>query len=811
MTRPGRRSWRLSLVLAALLFTSTTLTFLFVGAGVLLWRLPALDQEHRAQVAAQVRQFVRREELLLQSLERQLQLIASALHRLPATQVTELLDEAVGDGAALRALAVVGPDGRQLALGLPPAAQPRRRELLAIDVSTQRTFLRAREHGRLTWGATALSAITAEVTLGVAIPLSGDRLLLAEVPLSMLLTGAMALQAPREPTTGDDASTGDAAPGSVATGYWIVDGNGEVMADSDGNHAVRRLNLLGTPVMASRAPGLINGVDHAYAGTRFHMAAARSASLDWTFVARVPAGMDHPRVANTVAMVVGGFVSALLIGAALAPLVSRRLVAWLQSVQAQAKTAALRPADARQSWRPTPVAEFNLLAERLTDLALDLSERERELQLIFNAAPVPMAVSRISDRPEQSPIVNANDAWCRLFGYRRSEVLGRTAQDLQLWGEPTLRARAQAQLAHGGVDLEGPLRRADGRPVLCHITGHRAYLDERWLMIWSNEDVTDRRRIEQELRDLNQSLEQRVNQRTQALAEANETLRQTLDSLQRTQDELLRSEKLAALGSLVAGVAHELNTPLGNALMAVTTLRDDVRAFRDGMAQGLRRAALDQLLQGIDQATTLSSRNLERAADLVSSFKQVAVDQTSSQRRAFELAEVVQEIVLTLKPSFNRTPYTVEVDVPAGLRLDSYPGALGQVLANLITNARVHAFEGRTQGRIGVQGWTDAGGQVCVEVSDDGNGIPSTLIDRVFDPFVTTRMGRGGTGLGLHIAHNAATRILGGTLTVTSTPGLGTRFLLRLPAVAPVAAPAPAAGLSAALAPPAAALARASG
>jgi signal transduction histidine kinase len=289
------------------------------------------------------------------------------------------------------------------------------------------------------------------------------------------------------------------------------------------------------------------------------------------------------------------------------------------------------------------------------------------------------------------------------------------------------------------------------------------------------------------LRELNVELEHRVEKRTQALAESNESLSNTLARLEQAQHELVRAEKMAALGGLVAGVAHELNTPIGNGLMAVSTLSDQAREFRRIMQGGLRRSDLEHLLGSVEQATDIAARNLSRAADLVTSFKQVAVDQASSQRRRFELAEVVGEIAVTLGPSLKRTPYVLTTDVPAGLALDSYPGPLGQTLANLINNALLHAFDGRDAGHVHIAARLADDGMIEVDVTDDGKGIPAALIGRIFDPFVTTRMGRGGTGLGLHIAYNAVTHVLGGSLQVDSAEGQGACFRLRLPAVAPAA------------------------
>lgn len=327
--------------------------------------------------------------------------------------------------------------------------------------------------------------------------------------------------------------------------------------------------------------------------------------------------------------------------------------------------------------------------------------------------------------------------------------------------------------------------RCDGQAVLFQLSRRQAQVGTSFLMVWAAVDMTDMRRFSNELRELNTELEARVQLRTEALAAANLDLSGAVATLRDTQGELVRAEKMAALGGLVAGVAHELNTPLGNSLMAVTALSDEVRQFRTLMLTGLRRSALESLLDSVEQATDIATRNLHRAADLVTSFKQVAVDQTSSQRRHFELREVVDEMVASLRPSFARTPYKIQVDVPNGLRLDSYPGALGQAIGNLIHNAVLHGFDGRARGTVLITGKRDELGIVVLSVADDGHGIPPDLLGRIFDPFVTTKMGRGGTGLGLHIAFNAVTHALGGSLSVRSEVAVGTTFEMRLPDTAP--------------------------
>ena len=289
----------------------------------------------------------------------------------------------------------------------------------------------------------------------------------------------------------------------------------------------------------------------------------------------------------------------------------------------------------------------------------------------------------------------------------------------------------------------------------------------------------------QNVQQLNLLLEHRVELRTIDLERANRELSEAMETLKLAQGELVRNETLASLGNLVGGVAHELNTPIGNGVMAVSTMHDQVRTFRREMANGLRRSTLEAFVERVERGSEIAVRNLQRANELITSFKQVAVDQTSAQRRRFKLSEVIDEILMTLQPTLKRTPFRVERQIPDDLVLESYPGPLGQVLTNLLTNALTHGFEGRTYGLIRVSAERHGDDQIILRVADDGAGIQPDLFPRIFDPFVTSKLGRGGSGLGLHIVWNTVTVVLGGSITVNSTSEQGTEFRIILPLVAP--------------------------
>jgi signal transduction histidine kinase len=179
------------------------------------------------------------------------------------------------------------------------------------------------------------------------------------------------------------------------------------------------------------------------------------------------------------------------------------------------------------------------------------------------------------------------------------------------------------------------------------------------------------------------------------------------------------------------------------------------------------------------------SQNLHQAAELITHFKQLAVDQTSAHRRDFDLAQVVGDVLLSMRPKLKKTPHQIDNTVPAGLRFDSFPGPLGQVLTNLINNALIHGLENIPAGTISITAQPMGDADIMLEVADNGTGIPKDIQSRIFDPFFTTRLGRGGSGLGLHLVFGIVTRVLGGQIQLISRPGVGTRFQIRIPRIAP--------------------------
>ena len=291
-------------------------------------------------------------------------------------------------------------------------------------------------------------------------------------------------------------------------------------------------------------------------------------------------------------------------------------------------------------------------------------------------------------------------------------------------------------------------------------------------------DITERKLAREQLEHQREHLAELIAERTVDLSKALEVVR-------RTQDDLVRAEKLASLGSMVAGISHELNTPLGNALLAATTMEQMfAQTYEQINAGNLRRTALNDFLVSGKEMAALITRSSARAAEMVASFKQVAVDQTSEQRRAFNLDQVVSDNLAALLPKFQKNHIQVQNLVAGEIACNSYPGPLGQVLTNLIQNAIIHGFIDRDEGTITISAIRHMGG-LTVTIEDNGVGMTPDVLAHIFDPFFTTRLGQGGSGLGLSISHRIATSILGGDLKAESVLQRGSVFTLTFPEIAP--------------------------
>ncbi|CAO3379357.1 ATP-binding protein [Azospirillum argentinense] len=414
-----------------------------------------------------------------------------------------------------------------------------------------------------------------------------------------------------------------------------------------------------------------------------------------------------------------------------------------------------------------------------------LRASEARLSAILQSSPFPILIAGRGD----GRILFANAACAELLETAGSALVERALPDFLEaagdWGGFADGVSRRGRLP----EVEARLRTAEGRPFWAVLSATAMDHDGADAMFVAFRDISARKYAEK------------------AMVLAREEAERALDDLRRTRRSLIEAEKLASLGTLVAGVAHEISTPVGIGVTAASHLSEQARQFKAGVADGhVRRRDLDEFVNRVEEGACIILGNLERAGALVQSVKQVAVDQTSEARRAFELRGYLDSVLSSLAPRLKGSGHRVTLDCPDGLVMDSYPGALSQVVSNLVVNALLHAFQPDAPGTIAIAVRADgspcAGGAegVVLDVLDDGRGVPPDRIERIFEPFFTTRRAEGGSGLGLHIVHNIVTGILGGRIAVASPPEGGCRFTIHLPLTAsPTAPPAVTAGRVAAV------------
>lgn len=411
-------------------------------------------------------------------------------------------------------------------------------------------------------------------------------------------------------------------------------------------------------------------------------------------------------------------------------------------------------------------------------------EQNRELALVASCTDNAVLIL-----DAQARITWVNDGFVRMSGYSREEAQGHMPGELlngpQTDAQTLAYIRERVQRGER-FEVEILHYHKSGRPYWAIIDVQAVHDAQGRLLkyISIERDITQRKQAEQALRELNETLERRVQARTLELTQANERLSRSLDELHLAQEQLVQSEKMAALGALVAGISHEINTPLGIAVTSATALQEDLLQLRQAFDAGeLRRSMLQRhLAHGLEGADILV-RNLQRAAELLRSFKQVAVDQSSGQWRTLDLGRYIDEVILSLQPRFRDGRIRIEHTSLPGLVIHTHPGAIAQILSNLLINAQLHGYDASQSGTIRVQA-RRLGAQVELVCADDGRGIAPQIRSRVFEPFFTTRRGSGGSGLGLHIVYNLVVGTLKGQIELLADAGPGATFRITFPAAA---------------------------
>jgi PAS domain S-box-containing protein len=420
------------------------------------------------------------------------------------------------------------------------------------------------------------------------------------------------------------------------------------------------------------------------------------------------------------------------------------------------------------------IVGVNVAAEEITErkraeAALQASER----QFHTLADSIPQLVWMAD---AEGKIFWFNNRWC--------EYTGRPAEEVGLHDWQSILAPAslhearhrwiQALDSGEPLEMELSLRGKDGRhrPFLTRAIPLRDSADAVSGWIGTHIDISERKRSEQEIRS------------------AKDAAEAALRNLRETQVSLIEAEKLAALGRLVAGVAHEINNPVGISLTVASSLAQKSAAFAEEVANGvnLKRSSLTGFLEATRDASSQLIANLNRAAELIQSFKQVAADRSYSDQRTFDVGDLTEQILMSLRLGLRKHSLELNVECQPYLTMSSYPGSYGQVLTNLFLNSVTHAFPDGRQGTIDIKARACGEHDVEVLFSDDGCGMSLDVRRQAFNPFFTTRRDLGCTGIGLHIVHNIVTNRLGGKLRLDSEPGKGTKIQLIFPRVAPAAA-----------------------
>lgn len=904
------RELRLRTSLILLLVTAVTLTFSLVGTAILLYRLPQIEANNRADLQERAKSASRLLDHYMAGIEAQIRTQARLVANRSPAELQAYLEAIVGEGGTMQAAYVVAADGSVEALGLPGIRRQAAAELRGADFSNIPLFQSARaaaaakgDVAPAIWSDNFLSALSGKLAVGVAVP-AGDKVVIGEVALERVLAMFSSLD-----------------PGSESF-VVVIDHQGQWLAASRDNPAGRFINYAALPTFQAIVSGRALPEYEISQGERFLVGGVLASNLNWVITAATPAGTGSARYLSTIFLVVGGFAGSLLLSMALAPLWAARMVRPLNALierthrviegdygspwprrgaiselnqlsmdlgrmveVIQTREAGMARSEERlratlestpsiavqwfdasgrvlywnkaseimfgftaaeavgsvigenllmyldrqqaedfigvlseidRSGKPFGPAEFPLrkkdgdvIVVLATTFAIpgegdskiyvcmdvdvterkraeaDLLDSEKKLEAIFNASPAAMSVTDVNNCYR---VITVNAAWEKQFQRQRQDVTGLNGLEMGLWAEPADRDRLLAAVNSGSTPdaMEAELLAGDGRRMLCRISAQITEIRGNLLLLMMTVDITEQRRIENEIRELNAELEQRVARRTGELSKANVELAASVENLRTAQKQLVQSEKLAALGNLVAGIAHELNTPIGNAVTVASTLFDHHRQISGQLQTGLTRSSLKAFIDTLGEAASILERNLHRAAELIGNFRQIAVDQASYQRRTFDLREAVEEVRLVMTPAIRKSPVALKNEVPEGILMDGYPGPLTQALMILVNNSLIHAFAGRDCGSIRIEASAPQSGSVQLRFSDDGAGIPAANLGRIFEPFFTTRLGQGGSGLGLHILFNLVTGLLGGRVGVNSDHGRGTEFVFDLPLSAPV-------------------------
>lgn len=420
------------------------------------------------------------------------------------------------------------------------------------------------------------------------------------------------------------------------------------------------------------------------------------------------------------------------------------------------------------------------IVAELTDKEIAINELQQEQD--FSATIINSSSTIICCLDADFKIATINPAAVILTGYSQEELNQKSWLDIFVL--ENRRAELQEKLSENepmnSIEIKMHDQMGELNTLLWTFSAFYDGMDIKYLIGFGH-DITPQKQVEQEILLLNDQLEEKVNKRTEALTASHKQMVQTVEQLKRTQQTLVESKKMASLGSLVAGVAHEINTPIGISVTAASFLQEEVALLKIKLADNqLSRSYLDDVVENFAESTRLLNSNLKRAADLISSFKQVAVDQSSEACYSFNLKENIEQVVTSLKHKIKQSKAVVEISCPDDLAIYSFPGSFVQIYSNLIINSIIHGFHEWSGERNIFINITLQNEILIIDYRDSGKGIPDDLADRVFDPFVTSKRGSGGSGLGTHIVYNIVSQLFKGDIKYVAE-SKGAHFIMEIP------------------------------
>ena len=404
------------------------------------------------------------------------------------------------------------------------------------------------------------------------------------------------------------------------------------------------------------------------------------------------------------------------------------------------------------------------------DLELKLAEQKEIFETLFNESMDGLSVF------DGQKYVDCNKAFLRMFGFSsKDEVIGIHPKDISPEFQADGRSSKEAakelifkSLDKGSTRFEWIHCKKDRTNFWTEVIITKVNLKGVDVIYAVIRDISEKKALELELYERNTELDL-----------SNSHLELMIDDLKRTQEQLVESEKMASLGSLVAGVAHEINTPVGVGLMGITQFMEETKAIRSHYQNGeLTENSFEDYLNSANELSNIVHKNLERTAQLVRGFKQIAVDQTSEEERSINLREYLEEVVFSLGSMTRKANTQITIDCPDNFNVVTNPGLISQVVTNLIVNSMVHGFSERGFGEITIQVREEEHNYFVMTYQDNGKGISKEILPRIFDPFFTTNRANGGTGLGLNVTYNIVKNALGGSIECQSEPNQGVQFTI---------------------------------